>query len=260
MFTDKDDDGEYDPLPGGEKYGSDDISSVGAYPMAWDMALTDEGEINTNGGCQPSGEVPFPEAMASAGYGANTSLVEAIYLQEPTAFVDPVSGSQQLYPAGNNIYLVMSQSARVLYDDTEFATNPVDERIDNLVADLAAYADTKNGEQDAPAVEVPGAAMELSTGFERQCNGDTGNFDSRLQFVHDCTTDCTGDTIATMYTFELTSPNGEISSDKLLPDFRPTGGDLFQFGQGQHTWYDVDPFDNNPDRNSDESSAPSSAD
>jgi hypothetical protein len=30
----------------------------------------------------------------------------------------------------------------------------------------------------------------------------------------------------------------------------------YTFGHGQHTWYDIDPFDNDPDRNDDDESAP----
>lgn len=72
---------------------------------------------------------------------------------------------------------------------------------------------------------------------------------------------CGGDTIVTAYAYEVISEDGSLGGEG-LPVFRPGLGDAvgyddaepFDFCQGQtppctNVWFDVDPLDNDPDRN-----------
>jgi hypothetical protein len=80
-----------------------------------------------------------------------------------------------------------------------------------------------------------------------------------MSFTHSCQVTCEGDTIVTGYTFEVGNAVGALGGGDIFPVFEPQDS-AFDFGQGTHTWTDVDPFDNNADRNADESSAPPTGD
>lgn len=274
FFADTDNDGEYDPNEAGVKYNPGNIQERGAYPMEWNMWVkeNDNGQpvVDTDEGCTmgAGGDTTMPEQMQQLGYTANTSLVQALYLKEATAFQTDAADTQDpvpaiTYPSGNNIYLMMSQSARQLWegrdqiDPAATDDNPVDNEIDSLLENLETYADSVSSGLDlSQDVHVPGAELGIEAAFTDQCNGNTGNFDNDLQFLHHCTDalDCSGDTIVTMYTFELQddgSGTATLSGAPVLPDFAP-GDDNFEFDATyQHTWYDVDAFDNNPNRNRD---------
>ena len=260
MFTDKDDDGAYDTLPGdtvtfsGSKLDSAQIEEVGAYPMIWDVRVqeTQDGfELDEGAsGCQVNG-IPLTKGAAQAGYGGETGLFQAVYLQEPTVVLDDASGEATPYVEGNNIYLFLSNSARTMYDsdtDTE-----LDGQIDSVLAELSAYAKGQVG--TAPDVVRPGDEFGRSSDYGPQCIEDTGGFSLELSFTHTCQVDCSGDTIVTGYTFEADRPEGTIGGGDLLPVFEPQN-EGYDFGEGTHTWIDVDPFDNDSDRNADGSSAP----
>jgi hypothetical protein len=262
MFADKDDDGTYDQVPagavfGGQKYQAQEIQNVGAYPLLWDMWVDENGDIDETAGCDGVDDKPFAKLMGEAGYGPNTAIVQAIYLREPTTFYEAGTGQSTAYPGGNNVYLMMSQSARALYDaDPGTTANPVDQRIDTLVEELRTYA-ADDGSPSDIGVEVPGETLSLQKDFDDQCAEATGGFQQRMQFVHDCSVDCSGDTIATMYTFQVGSDSEKIGGqDTEIPPLTVDGTTFPPDGNGQYTWYDVDPFDGNQDRNRQESSAP----
>ncbi|PSG98142.1 hypothetical protein BRD56_02010 [Thermoplasmatales archaeon SW_10_69_26] len=259
IFTDKDDDGEYDQLEAGVKYNDQDPVQSGAYPMIWNMWAQEDGdsyEPAESEGCE-IGERRMPQGMASLGYGVETGLVQAVYLNEPTTFVEPSTGQTVPYADGNNIYLMMSHAARELYQPDQANANPLDTEVDVLVDELGSYVTDELG-RDAPGVVVPGENLNRAT-FQGQCSGPSGNFDSSLQFLHDCSSDCKGDTIVTMYTFRVPSSDGTLQGSEMFPTFQP-GDDPYPFGQGQHTWFDVDPFDNDPSRNDDQEDAPPAPD
>lgn len=273
MFTDKEDEGEYQTLSGnptvlstrseyslsGDKYDDDNIKSEGAYPMLWDMWVTegasgdpvvDEGE-----GCTSVTDTGFATEMKAAGYGPNTTLFQAVYLKEPTTFFYSDTAEPIPYPEGDNIFLFFSQSARMLYEPDQTAANPVDARIDGLVDELKNYAQTQGAAE--PDVQVPGELYSLSSDFMGQCFEDTGGFTLEFSFTHDCRLDCGGDTIVTAYTYDVMRDDGTLGGRdaEAVPLFE-VDNQAYDFGTGLHAWYDVDPFDNDPDRQDETDSSP----
>jgi hypothetical protein len=250
MFADKDDDGTYDQVASGEKYLADAITENGAYPMLWDVPVDAKSHtVDTDAGCTVQG-TPLGEIAQRAGYGPNTGLVQAIYLNELTAFRDPASQTVVPYATGNNIYLMMSSAARDLYEPGGENDAPIAQEIEDLVTNVKSYV-TFDLDREEPDVVIPGEDLETDAAFSGQCSEETGGFTSRLSFTHHCQRDCSGDTIATMYVFQ--AEDGTIGGGT-VPTF-PVD-DAYWFGSGVHAWYDVDPFDGDPDRNREESSAP----
>lgn len=265
MFTDKDDDGEYETLSGNptvlssrsqfsltaDKYTAENIKGTGAYPMLWDMWVTDDLQIDENEGCSGITGQPFSAEMDAAGYGSETALFQAVYLAEPTAFVYSDTGDVAEYPGGDNIYLLLSQSARAHYDADTTAANDVDEQIDEAVSELRSTV------ASGADVQIPGDQFGLDSDFMTQCDEDTGGFTLEFSFLHNCELGCSGDTIVTGYTFEVTRDDGTLGGEdaETVPEFT-VSGDGYDFGPGQHTWFDVDPFDNDPSRNDDTDDRP----
>lgn len=256
LFTDKDDDGVYDQAPFNDRYDPETIQAVGAYPMLWDMWVDGDGEVSTSKGCTASGtsaEGRFPEIMADAGYGPTTGIVQAVYLREPTVFTDLGDGTSVPYPSGNNIYLLMSQAPKHFYHPDVPSANPLDARIDEIVSTLTNYAKQTGDVSGSVGVKFPGNALGFASDYSDQCgSAQTGTFLPKVQFLHACQVDCAGDTIVTMYAFELT--RGTVGGDA-IPPFSP-GNEPYEFGEGQHAWYDVDPFDGDPERNTEDRRAP----
>jgi len=250
FFTDKDDDGSYDQAASDQKYQADEIRETGAYPMLWDMHVDEAGEPADNAGCDVQGE-PLPAIMDDMGYGPYTGLVQAIYLKEPSAVIERESADTVPFPAGNNIYLLMSQAAHEFVEVDGTTENPIDGEVEHLVAGLRTYA-LENGAPSEPAVVRPGTMFDTTSAFADQCPEPTGGFTSDIGFLHDCSLDCEGDTIVTLYTADLET---DRLYDTEIPGFSVDGAN-YELGAGQHVWYDVDPFDGDPDRNRDESSAP----
>lgn len=271
IFTDKDsvddsqnDDGHYQQLSDDEKYTAKAVTNQGAYPLLWDMWADDDAapqdpQVDETGGCERVDDRPFSQVMQDAGYGINTGLVQAIYLREPTVWMDDLNGQVAPFPGGNNIYLQMSEGARDLYDanpDTD--ANPLDARVDALVAELKDYAASKGPtSEDSIGVFQPGEQMGLRHDWgSGQCTESTGGFGSSLTFLHDCSVDCSGDTIVTMYTFQVASSDGRLGDGSVIPIFSPDNEDHDFGANTQHTWYDVDPFDGDPARSDEECSKP----
>jgi hypothetical protein len=242
LFTDKNDDGAYETVDGdtqtfsGTKTNSDEIESVGAYPMLWDIRLDDNGNIDTEAGCQIS-QTTLTKGAVDAGYGPETGLFQAVYLSESTVFVDATNQNVVDYPTGNNIYLFLSQSARDLYKPDTLDANHVDAQIDEAIDEL------RSSVADGAAVQVPGDGFDYASDFQTQCDEDTGGFTLEFSFAHSCQLDCSGDTIVTGYAFEL--EDDQLGGGALLPTFPADG---FEYGSGTYSWFDVDPFDNDPDR------------
>jgi hypothetical protein len=272
MFADKDDDGSYEQVTGPEDsastfgagvYLESNIQQTGAYPMLWDMHATvedGEAQVASEEGCTFTGDQAFAGVMEEAGYGPNTGLVQAIYLKEPTEFSDVNTNDPQTapYPAGNNIYLLMNQAARELWDGDASSSNgfALDSGIDNLVTSLENHVTANYGaDEDSLEVHQPGTVFELDSDFDSQCGDSTGGFDSTLSFTHNCELDCSGDTIATMYTFELNG-TGEIGGGDIPFLVADGASDPHDFSSEVRTWIDVDPFDGDPDRNDDGTPAP----
>lgn len=259
MFTDMNDDGDYDQVFLGAKYQPQNVESVGAYPMLWDMWATENGEPDLGQGCTIVGGKSITQLMDDAGYGANTGLAQLIYLNEPTVFFDPATGEAVPYPDGNNIFVLASNSVHQLWEPEGTQTHQLGQEISAAIEDLSGYAEANNDGQGPPDVRIPADDLGMDANFQGQCDEPTGGFTSSLTFVHDCAVDCSGDTIATVYSFEVTRENGDLGGgdeEGSIPVFSTDQTERYDFGQGQHTWIDVDPFDGDPDRNREESSAP----
>jgi hypothetical protein len=273
IFTDKNDDGDYDQVLGGSDsvdgfgeavYQEDNIRTTGAYPMLWDMHAFEEGgeaKVDTERGCAIFPDDEISQVMKNAGYGPNTGLVQAVYLSEPTVFTRASSTNQnpQVY-GGNNIYLLFSDAARTLWDGELFDgsdTHDLGEEVDGLVEDLRAHVSAEqDANPDTLGVEVPGDAYNFDSDYIDQCGQSTGGYESKLSFTHACDAGCKGDTIATLYAFEVTRADGKIGSDE-LPYFT-VNGTQHSFGEGMHTWHDIDAFDGDETRNEQHKAAPPS--
>jgi hypothetical protein len=264
VFADMNDDGDYDQNAGGQGvWQADDIQSVGAYPMMWDMRVNGSAEEpeNSGGGCPTGPGGSFSSEMGNAGYGPNTGLAQAIYLREPTVFTEISTENPKTaeYPGGNNIYVLGSNAIREHWDKDEALGNTIDKKVDTLVGNLRAHVVTQQGaDGDSLDVKEPGAGFDLGSDYLSQCGESTGSFTSQVSFTHHCqAVSCEGDTVATMYTFEVegTSLYGDTIGSEVVPPLK-IGDEVYTFGSGQHTWYDVDPFDNDPSRNQQQQSPP----
>ncbi|PSG97535.1 hypothetical protein BRD56_04880 [Thermoplasmatales archaeon SW_10_69_26] len=269
LFTDKNDDGDYDTLSGNptvlstrspaslssDKYDDNNIKTTGAYPMLWDVWLTenDNGQtvVDETGGCQLSDTVTISGEAKAAGYGPNTGLFQVVYLNEPTTVVRSDTGETRSYPGGDNIYLFMSQSARQQYNPDDSSANALDTAIEDAIRALRLDM------ADDAEIQIPGEDLGLDSDYFGQCSEDTGGFTLEFSFTHDCSLDCSGDTIVTGYTFEVERLDGTLGGRDAssIPLFE-VDNQAYDFGQGAQTWTDVDPFDNNPDRQDDEDDSP----
>jgi len=250
LFTDKDDDGRYGQAPSGQKYRDKHVREYGAYPMLWDVAIDGEtGTIDGESGCIVDDE-PFSSAVKAAGYGPNTGLATLVYLREPTLVqTSSLSDSTVLYEDGVNLLVLGTESVHHFWDADTIDPDsgpPLDRAVDHAIEALRGYAQAAHGE--VPTLQTPGRELGLASDFKPQCDEPTGGFESRFSFTHECeTSDCSGDTIVTTYTFSPTRQTGEIGGGP-IPPFTP-GEEPHAFDRRPDTWVDVDPFDGNPDRN-----------
>jgi len=282
VFTDRNDNGQYEDINFGSKYDGSSILAEGAYPLLWDNYLNGDSEIDTEEGCLLPGDKPITEIMEKGGYGAETGLFQAIYLKEPTVFEwsSQQTSPTQVYQNGNDIHVLMSQSVRQLWegpgevDPDSLLDNDVDNAVDRAIESLQDYAVQQANAPSTPTVQVPGddfnatsAAGEdlvtVKSDFQSQCSEDTGGFESQYSFLHNCETDCSGDTIVTGYVLTV-EDDGDGDATAVLGGnnkvFDPlsVNGDKVEFPVGTDVWFDVDPFDGDADRNQDAGSTPPS--
>lgn len=243
MFTDKDDIGEYDrpAFP----------TNDGAHSLYWDMHVNDNGGIDTDAGCQFEEGKRLVEAMQEAHYGPRTGLVLAVYLEEPTAVYDHASLTTIPFPAGETIFVHESQALTQLRQQGDPRVEAFGERVTEGMQEHPDIADE---------AQIVYLNDELGRGssFPDQCGTfQTGGFRTGVTLVHQCETGCEGDTIVTGYMVESTHPDFQIGADRgSIPLLEFANGEVFGLDQRVETWLDVDPFDNDPDRNREESSAP----
>jgi hypothetical protein len=192
-------------------------------------------------------------------------------------FQESFSNETAAYPLGENIYVQLSQSAREIWDyeiDDGSDEYPLSDEVDTLVENLRDYVNDEtsaslpdeSGSSDSVNVKqsldihVPGDEFERDSDYLDQCGQQTGGFSSALDFVHNCQAEagCEGDTIASLYTFEVDANDGNLGGggSTAIPQLTVNGTSFPEQGSGQYTWIDVDPFDGDPDRNHQESSAP----
>lgn len=249
VFTDKFDNGGY-RQPTNEDVWSQ-VYTYGAYPTLWDMRLDPDGTPAEAGGCTMGfSETPLHQEMVDAHYGTHTGLVLAVYLEEPSALTD---GQDHIpFPDGENIFLFESQAMhtlRQLQDDDVLAFE------NRILEGLRSHPDVA-GDADARYVTD---VMDTDNAFAGQCDERSGGFTTAFSVLHQCETGCEGDTIVTGYMGESTHPDNELGSAGDEPGNIPklqTEEGPFAFPSSIVTWTDVDPFDNNPDRNREESSSP----
>jgi hypothetical protein len=264
LFTDKNDDGDYDTA--GDQFRNDLIDNAGAYPMLWDVKVDASGDspaITGDGACEYStSNYNLALEAERLGYGPNTGLFQLVYLSEPTQFdAGLVSDQRQVYPDGNNIYVLASQSVKELWDGDVSSTDdhPLGQEVDQAITDLQDWVVAETDAETAPDVRMPGDAFGFSSDFEKQCEESTGGFDAIPSFTHDCQAlSCEGDTIVTQYVFEAPDDGTFEKDSKDIPRFSAVNeitADFGGFSPDVNTWTDVDPLDGNPDRNDDQSSA-----
>lgn len=272
IFTDINDDGDYDQAAGESL--TDDIQTVGAYPMFYDMHVeTDENGdvigVNTDGGCLPGfGSTRLPAQMAEAGYGPHTGVFQIVYLEEPTVLYDTSQRNILNYTTGGNAYVFGSQAILAYMNQTT-----PDSKIS--IAIQAALDELPVNQDGNPATDVvlggenvifPGLEVDNQSDFDDQCRADTGDFNLNWNYFHACAEpliDCSGDTIVTSYVFELT--DGTVGSVD-IPAFTEVGSDTkYNFHHeaaghdsttGLNQWIDVDPFDGDSSRNLEEDNSP----
>jgi hypothetical protein len=270
LFADANDDGFYNAT--GDPYSANQIQTSGAYPMLWGMRLDANNQVTNEGTCELGNDgVELSTEMERMGYGINTGIFEVIYLKEPTRFdsnlvpgVEAAPGSNStsiLYQDGNNIYLLASQSVKQLWtedlspDSTQ--DTPLDNEVDEAIKQVRAFAIGSGANAGSLDVETPGTDLGFDSDFDHQCLASTGEYDSKIAFTHNCNEmDCSGDTILSKYVFEIENTNGQLDEGDFVPSFNGLNDQTssYSFSTGVNTWTDVDPLDNNPDRNDDEDS------
>jgi hypothetical protein len=267
VFADPDDDGDYEQAPPSGVFSQ--IQETGAYPMFWDLWIDEQGDLDEDAGCEMDGE-PLTSMMAEADYGPRTGLIQVVllregadwyYADEPTSLEhENVAGAGFLVGQGEspgspapNAYLFMSQGLWRLHDQGDGRVHDaLDEVLDRLPVD----------DYDLwPSTQMLEPPEEGRSDFHAQCHEGTGGFTSRWSFTHHCLdrepADCTGDTVVTAYLYENRDRKGVLGGST-IPAFEPTGGayEGFEGSQAGHLWIDVDPLDNDPDRNTNDGSPP----
>jgi hypothetical protein len=262
VFADPNDDGEYEQATSQSVFS--DIHEEGAYPMFWDLRLDEENEIDTEAGCR-MGEDHLPEMMAEAGYGERTGLIQIVLLREGADWYFRDDGLQLEHenivgldgdpgsPAPN-AYLFMSQGLWELYEDQ-------DHGVRSAVAEMLKQLPVANYDL-WPSTEMLEPSEEGRSDFYPQCQEGTGGFTSRWDFTHHCVEEepisCEDDTVVTAYLYEDADGDGVIGGSG-IPAFQPTGSDPYEGFDGSDAydlWLDVDPLDDDPDRNTRDGSPP----
>lgn len=282
IVTDRDDDGEY-AWPGE----TGRFNDPQAYPLLWDMRIqkAGDGTWEVAPGCTESSgdEQTLSEEMYEAGYGLNTGVIAATYLPEPTYFLNFNTAVTTLFPQGDRVYVAMSNVYLEKIRAGLEASEPgnlasdllfVEERINEVVAktDSGHTFDAETlltGEDDR--VEI--MAVEHYTDTERENFGEHD-----LDFTSGCsfpiwggqeiwshghyTQGGLGDgaTVVTGYYLELRDGFDKIDGDK-IEGFEPLGDDTGVWeppvdATNTFRLFDVDPIDNNPDRNTPEYAEP----
>ncbi|PSG97646.1 hypothetical protein BRD56_04710 [Thermoplasmatales archaeon SW_10_69_26] len=241
VFTDLDDDGRYDQAANGRLFEA--IGDVGAYPLFWDMRVTEDGAIDGDAGCTLAGE-RLTQAMAEAGYGPRTGLITAVHKTEPTVLYD--WRTSQAFPQleAGQTYVLLSQALAAQREDPT-VRQAIAATLDKLPAEVAL---------DDDRVVFPGEWTTPASDFYEQCGYPTGGFHTSWSFTHEARA-LAGDTIVTAYVLDNAAADGVLGGDGLVPAFTPQG-EAYAFEHGLSQWFDVDPIDGDPDRNTETCSAP----
>lgn len=257
VFTDPDDDGAYEQAPPSGVFS--EIFDVGAYPMFWDMHLAPDGTLAPARGCELD-DRSLTEMMSEAGYGQRTGLIQLVLLHEGSDWFyrdDPtwleheniIGIDGDASSTAPNAYLFMSQGLWQLHERGS---------LDGLVDDLRDLL--PGDEHDLVAsTEMLAPPEGGRSDFYGQCGEGSGGFTSHWDFTHHCLeaefADCSGDTVLTAYVYENEDPDNVIGGAGGIPAFRPTGWRAFD-GLTGGVWIDVDPLDNDPDRNTEGGAPP----
>lgn len=248
IFTDKNDDGDYDQAANNNLW--DDIEDVGSYPMLWDMRLDDSGQPDPEAGCTFGfSNTPLTQEMVWANYGAHTGLVMAVYLEEASALWRNEDVAP--FPEGEKVFILESQAMNVLRENENDRVLDFEQRI---IDGLQSHPNIP----DEADVVYANEEMDVNNAFTDQCSEPSGGFDTSISLLHNCEMSCEGDTIVTGFMGESTRGDnviGSLGGDGNVPPLE-IGDKNFAFPTSIVEWIDVDPFDNNPDRNREESSAP----
>jgi len=249
IFADVDDDGTYDQAPADSVFSS--VAEHGAYPMIWDVHLDadrigdaqDPDDAAMQGGCQAHG-FDLSGAARESGYGAETGLIQVVYLHEPTVIVERSTQEAFLEAAGDTAFVFLSEGLQTLH---ERGSERVQQQIDEALAAVPA---------EDPRVQYMYEWEGHGSDFSAQCEEGTGGFTNDWAFAHACDRDgslCEDGTVVTRYVYE--TDNGEIGG--AIPAFRP-GDQIFDgfADEAGDAWTDVDPLDDDPSRNDDEDSSP----
>lgn len=243
VFTDKNDDGDYDQVVANDMFS--EIQSAGAYPMFWDMRVDSDGEPAPSKGCsQGFAQKTLTEQMVNAGYGPHTGLVQVVYLTHPTAMVYYPTNGVATIQQPNTAIVFKSEGLEALWNQEDATTQSlVQQAVDKL--------------PEEPAQVVHAADLvEPEKDFFSQCGESTGGFTSAWGFVHAAQLGSGGDTIVTEYVFENEGSNeGVIGGAGDIPALT-IGGMSYAFETGINQWFDLDPIDNDPSRNAEEDGSP----
>lgn len=252
VFTDKNDDGDYDQASSDNKLQA--VNAVGAYPMPWDVNLNEtkleEDQAATvaamEGGCTPGfSEFDWAEEAGKAGYGPHTGLMQIVYLREPTVLFNWITDDTIPFQEGHNAFVQLSPGFQKLHNNTD--TRPfIEAQVTDALKDIPA--------DDPDIVYTHNLTEPGVRDFYDQCASPTGGFTNTWGFVHSCGAEaggdlCADDTIVTRYVFENLDTNGVLGGSGSNFPVLEIGGQETAFPMGVNAWTDVDPFDGDPSRN-----------
>lgn len=254
MFTDKDDNGNYDPAP---------IESHFEDPSSFPLFYSHRAKVDESGsavfdrtGCNYGFFADAPnlsEAIESSGYGVNTTLHQVVYLKEPTTWYSfatqtdavPFLDGDRFYVLTNNVTQVIIEQAT---DQTQKAI--IESQIQLLINKIAAQADGVDapdfditetranplGTDDVDdRVELMYQHHDATSEWGQQCSSDTGDFGGQFSFTHDCNAlDCSGDAVATGFFLDIAgegdNPGATLGTGLKFKPFDPDGdGTPFDF-------------------------------
>lgn len=243
LFADTTDDASYTREPWSAQF--DAIEQTGSYPVLWDMRVSPTDSIGDGKGCQidtgPFASQRLPEAMADAGYGPMTGLVQAIALSEATLWLHRPTGTQITAPWGG-VFVLASQSP-LHHGVGDYDIVPeMEQRIDTI----ATAARQAAGLEDEPRYLLNQILREDNeqapdSDFQPQCGEPTGGFTSTWTLVQACRTPeaCLEGASVMQVLFESQAPAEHFTEGQAWAKPFPDGHeDVFE--PGVNAWTDVD--------------------
>lgn len=239
LFADRDDDGRPEQAPWADAF--DRPARTGTYPVLWDMRADRHGNPGDGEGCRVTPDGPrLPAAMAEAGYGPRTGLIQAVATEDPTTWVHRPTETVLTAPQGG--VFVLASQAIVTQGMREHDTEPlVEERIDTLSQAARELVDLEEADRWLlnPYLQASTDGDAARSDLQPQCGEPTGGFTSTWSLTRTCRSGCGSAASVTEALLDLGPPSEAFLDGQAWARPMPVGHEEV-FAHGVRHWTDVD--------------------